>query len=62
MNMTATSADSVKTTPILGTLTYLRVKDRMIYVYTYRKYSSPEDINVLRDFAKQWVTQILAAN
>ena len=62
MNMTATSADSVTTTPLLGTLTYLRVKDRMIYVYSYRKYSAAEDINVLRDFTKQWVTQILAAN
>ena len=62
MNMTATSADSVTATPLLGTLTYLRVKDRMIYVYTYRKYTAAEDINVLRDFTKQWVTQILAAN
>ena len=62
MNMTATSAGSVTTTPLLGTLTYLRVKDRMIYVYSYRRYSAAEDINVLRDFTKQWVTQILAAN
>lgn len=62
MNMTTTSGDSVVTTPILGGMTYLRVKDRMIYVYTYRRYTSAEDINVLRDFTKQWVTQILAAN
>lgn len=62
MKMTASSGDSVVTTPLLGGLTYLRVKDRMIYVYTYRKYTAEDDVNVLRDFTKQWVTQILAAN
>ena len=62
MKMTASSGDSVVTTPLLGSLTYLRVKDRMIYVYTYRKYTSEDDVKVLRDFTRQWVTQILAAN
>lgn len=62
MNLTTTSGDEAATTHILGGLSYVRVKDRVIYVYTYRTYTSQDDINVLRDFTRQWLTQILAAN
>ncbi len=62
LNVTAMAGDAAQTTPLLGTLVYLRVKNRMIYVYTYRKYTSQDDVNILRDFTKQWITQILAAN
>lgn len=62
LNVTAQAGKSVETTPLLGTLVYLRVKNRMIYVYTYRKYISPDDVSLLRDFTRQWITQILAAN
>ena len=51
-----------KTRPILGGLTFLRVKQRLIYVYTYRSYTSKTDIHVLRDFTREWVGKILAAN
>lgn len=47
---------------IAGGITLLRVKQRLIFVYTYRKYESKADVETLRDFTKQWIGQILAAN
>jgi hypothetical protein len=62
LNLTTKTGDREGTVPILGGLTYLRVKQRLIYVYTYRKYTSKTDVGVLRDFTKQWISQILTAN
>lgn len=56
------SGDSEVSVPVLGGLSYVRVGQRLIYVYTYRKYTSAADVDVLRDFTKKWVSQILAAN
>lgn len=47
---------------IAGGLSYVRVKQRLIYVYTYRKYESKTDVEVLRDFTMKWIGQIFAAN
>ena len=49
-------------TPLLLGLTYMRVKQRLIYVYTYKKYDSKADIETLENFTKQWTGRILAAN
>jgi hypothetical protein len=62
LNLTTRTGDREVTVPILGGLTYLRVKQRLIYVYTYRKYTSRSDVGALRDFTKQWIGQILTAN
>jgi len=51
-----------RTRPILGGLTFLRVNQRLIYVYTYRSYTAKTDIEVLQDFTRKWVGKILAAN
>ncbi|HEX8650988.1 MAG TPA: hypothetical protein VF708_09100 [Pyrinomonadaceae bacterium] len=42
--------------------TFVRVKQRVIYVYTYRRFQSSEDVDVLKSFTKRWVGQIMAAN
>lgn len=62
LNLTTRTGDREVTVPILGGLSYLRVKQRLIYVYTYRKYTSKTDVGILRDFTKQWIGQILTAN
>jgi hypothetical protein len=62
MNFKTQSSDGEVSTLILGGLSYVRVKQRLIYVYTYRKYGSKNDVDTLRDFTKQWIGQILAAN
>jgi hypothetical protein len=62
LNIKAQNTDGETSALVLGGLSYVRVKERLIYVYTYRTYKSESDIPVLRDFAKQWIGQILAAN
>jgi hypothetical protein len=62
MNFTSKSGDSEVTVPLVAGLSYVRVKQRLIYVYTYRKYNSTTDVEVLRDFTRQWIGKILAAN
>jgi hypothetical protein len=56
------SGDSEVSTPVLGGLSYVRVGQRLIYVYTYHKYSAATDVELLRDFTRKWIGQILAAN
>ena len=62
MTITAKTGEKQSVFPIVGGLTFLRVKERLTYVYTYRRYTSKTDVEILRDFTKQWLTQILAAN
>jgi hypothetical protein len=62
LTVTSKSGDSEVTTPLVAGLSYVRVKQRLIYVYTYRVYNSAADVAALRDFTKQWLTKILAAN
>jgi hypothetical protein len=62
LNLKTQSSSGETTVPILGGLSFVRVKQRLIYVYTYRKYQSKQDIEVLRDFTRKWVGEILAAN
>jgi hypothetical protein len=56
------SGDTQRVTPVLGGLSFVRVKQRLLYVNTYRKYESKADLEVLRDFTRQWINAILAAN
>ena len=56
------TSEGERVVPIVAGLSYVRVKQRMIYVYTYRRYESTTDVETLRDFTKQWIGQILAAN
>jgi hypothetical protein len=62
LNVKTQSADSKLSVPILGALSYVRVGQRLLYIYTYRKFESQNDLAMLRDFTKRWIGQILAAN
>lgn len=62
MNFKTKSGDAQASVPVLGGLSYVRIKQRLVYVYTYRKYKSGADVQILRDFTKSWIGQILAAN
>jgi hypothetical protein len=48
--------------PLLCGLSLVRVRQRLLFVYTYRKFTSEKDAELLRDFTQEWVKQILAAN
>jgi hypothetical protein len=62
LNFKTKSGENEVSVPIVGGLSYVRVGQRLIYVYTYRKFTSAADVEVLRDFTKKWIRQILAAN
>jgi len=62
LNITTTTGDGEASVPILGGLSYVRVKQRLVYVYTYRRYKSKADAAILRAFTTEWINQILAAN
>jgi hypothetical protein len=62
INFRTRSGDSEVTIPLVAGLSYVRVKQRLMYVYTYRRYNSTTDVKVLRDFTRQWIGKILAAN
>lgn len=54
--------DSEGTRPLLGSLTLLRVKQRLLFVYAYSKLTNENDANDLRRLSKKWSADILAAN
>lgn len=62
VNLKTQSGEAKVSTLIAGGISLVRVKQRLIFVYTYRKYESKADVETLRDFTKQWIGQILAAN
>ncbi len=62
INFKTKIGDETANVPVLGGLSYVRIQQRLVYVYTYRKYKAGADVKVLRDFTKRWIGQILAAN
>lgn len=48
--------------PLLCGVSFVKVNQRLLYVYTYRKFTSEKDAELLRDFTREWVGQILSAN
>lgn len=45
-----------------GGLAVLRVKQRLVFAYLFRKYESPETVNLLRKELEAWTGAILASN
>jgi hypothetical protein len=48
--------------PLLASLTFMRVKDRLLYVVAYRKYQLKTDAATLSQLSRKWNEIILAAN
>ena len=47
---------------MLSTTSFVRVQERVIFVYAYRKYKAAGDIAALKQFTTKWTNSILAAN
>lgn len=62
LNLKTQSTGAKASTMTAAGISFVRIKQRLIFVYTYRKYESKTDVETLRDFTKQWIGQILAAN
>jgi hypothetical protein len=56
------SSSGESSTPLLAGMCFTRVKDRLVYFFTYRKYQSKADVESLTTFTKKWITMILDAN
>jgi hypothetical protein len=48
--------------PMLASLSFVRVNERIIYVYAFKKYQAEADIDELKQFASKWTGGIVAAN
>jgi hypothetical protein len=46
----------------LGTISMVRVNQRLVSVYAYKMHPKSEDVDWLRNFAKTWTAAIVAAN
>ena len=62
ITVTTTVGNARVSVPMLSTTTFIRVKQRIIFVYAFRKYRSAADMEAIKQFAKKWNTSILAAN
>jgi hypothetical protein len=47
---------------ILFSVNLIRVKQRIIYLYVYRRFDAEADIDIIRNLTKQWINKILNAN
>ena len=50
------------TMPMLLSVSYVRVKERLIFVYAYRKFESKVDVDPLKLFTEKLTGSIIAAN
>jgi hypothetical protein len=50
------------TIPLLATSSIMLLNGRLVFVSTYRRLTEVMDAESLRDFAKKWTAEILAAN
>lgn len=57
----AVKNDDSSDTMAMG-LAVLRVKNRLLFAYLYRRYESPETVNLLRKNLETWTDAILASN
>ena len=60
--VTIRSGEATKEVPMLCAASFVMVRSRLIYVYAYRRFNSDADLTVLKDFARKWADQIVAAN
>jgi len=57
-----TDANAIEQPPMLGAMSFVLVKQRIITVLTYKKLESKDDAQQLTQFTTKWINEILAAN
>lgn len=62
ITFTVNSGGTEQTQPMLATTSFVRVKDRVIFAYTFMKYRSKADIDTLKQFTTKWTDSIVSAN
>ena len=56
------SGVEAKPTAMLMSVSYVRLKERIIFVYVYKKLESKADLEPLKTFTTNWTNKMLAAN
>lgn len=62
MLMGVKGGDSASATTMAGVIAMIRIKQRVLFTYLYRKYDSPEVLDSLGKSTEAWVSRILSAN
>lgn len=61
LKLTTVTAEG-KVMRVLTSSSALNVKNRLILLYVYRPYTSPEDVDALLAFTEKWTAAVIAAN
>jgi len=51
-----------RTTPLIGSTSFLLVNKRLIFLYMFKRTSAKEDAETMIDLTKKWTAAVLAAN
>jgi hypothetical protein len=62
MTLTVAANGKQATVPMLSTTTFLRAKERVVFVYAFMKYRSNADLDTIKQFTTKWTSSIIAAN
>ena len=62
MTVSVTAAGGQATVPMLASLSFVRVRERVIYVYVFKRYRAEADVEETKQFTTKWATEIVAAN
>lgn len=62
MTVRVSAGGTEATVPMLTSLSFVRVKERIIYVYVFKKYRAETDVEAIKQFTTKWTTGIVAAN
>ncbi|HSK28943.1 MAG TPA: hypothetical protein VLA17_03185, partial [Candidatus Limnocylindria bacterium] len=60
--LTINSGGTEQTLPMLSAVSFVRVKNRVIFAYTFMKYRSKADIETIKQFTTKWTESIVSAN
>lgn len=62
MKMSFQTGNISKDAIVIGGVSLIRVKQRLLYVYIYREFKSKDDIEQLKNLSNKWTSEIIAAN
>lgn len=62
MGFTINSGGTEQTIPMVATMSFVRVNDRMIFAYAFMKYRSKADMDTVKQFTAKWTDSIVSAN
>lgn len=62
MGFTINSGGTEQTVPMVASMSFVRVNDRMIFAYAFMKYRAKADMDTVKQFTAKWTDSIVSAN